>query len=201
MIRLTLSDSNCTGTDDVELGGHDPSSKSVAIDGKPPISIIIPVYRRDCQEEVYAGSHYYPGHGVYLLKFDNSYSLWRSKTLYYRVYYTRWNFCPSSSTSPSPYNSCFVVLYLTYVTALTAFSQPVEWYLWTFSRNLGKIVCPVYTGTNQSIRLLRQAASRTGDRRNPLFLFVCLWICARWNESMQPLPNVSFFYILAGGDT
>jgi len=32
----------------------------------------------------------YPGRGVYLLKFDNSYSLWRSKTLYYRVYYTRW---------------------------------------------------------------------------------------------------------------
>ncbi|KAH8027070.1 hypothetical protein HPB51_002015 [Rhipicephalus microplus] len=39
--------------------------------------------------EVYAGSHLYPGQGVYLLKFDNSYSLWRSKTLYYRVYYTR----------------------------------------------------------------------------------------------------------------
>jgi hypothetical protein len=47
------------------------------------------VYRRDCHEEVYAGSHTYPGQGVYLLKFDNSYSLWRSKTLYYRVYYTR----------------------------------------------------------------------------------------------------------------
>ncbi|KAJ8895072.1 hypothetical protein PR048_000397 [Dryococelus australis] len=47
------------------------------------------LYRRDCQEEVYAGSHLYPGQGIYLLKFDNSYSLWRSKTLYYRVYYTR----------------------------------------------------------------------------------------------------------------
>ncbi|XP_046749412.1 Golgi resident protein GCP60 [Diprion similis] len=55
----------------------------------PPISVIVPVYRRDSQEEVYAGSHQYPGQGVYLLKFDNSYSLWRSKTLYYRVYYTR----------------------------------------------------------------------------------------------------------------
>ncbi|XP_067127276.1 Golgi resident protein GCP60-like [Centruroides vittatus] len=52
-------------------------------------SVIIPVYRRDCHEEVYAGSHVYPGQGIYLLKFDNSYSLWRSKTLYYRVYYTR----------------------------------------------------------------------------------------------------------------
>ncbi|XP_047501700.1 Golgi resident protein GCP60-like [Penaeus chinensis] len=57
--------------------------------GRPAQSVIIPVYRRDCHEEVYAGSHAYPGTGVYLLKFDNSYSLWRSKTLYYRVYYTR----------------------------------------------------------------------------------------------------------------
>lgn len=56
---------------------------------RPPLSVIVPVYRRDCQDKVYAGSHAYPGTGVYLLKFDNSYSLWRSKTLYYRVYYTR----------------------------------------------------------------------------------------------------------------
>lgn len=55
----------------------------------PPISVIVPIYRRDSQQEIYAGSHRYPGQGVYLLKFDNSYSLWRSKTLYYRVYYTR----------------------------------------------------------------------------------------------------------------
>ncbi|CAH1101914.1 unnamed protein product [Psylliodes chrysocephalus] len=55
---------------------------------KPLLHEIVPVYRRDCQNEVYAGSHPYPGKGVYLLKFDNSYSLWRSKTLYYRVYYT-----------------------------------------------------------------------------------------------------------------
>lgn len=55
----------------------------------PPVSVIIPIYRRDAHEEVFAGSHSYPGRGVYLLKFDNSYSLWRSKTLYYRVYYTK----------------------------------------------------------------------------------------------------------------
>ena len=58
-------------------------------DDRPPTDEIIPVYRRDCHEEVYCGSHAYPGQGVYLLKFDNSYSLWRSKTLYYRVYYSR----------------------------------------------------------------------------------------------------------------
>ncbi|XP_068088922.1 Golgi resident protein GCP60 [Hyperolius riggenbachi] len=56
---------------------------------KPQVDEIVPVYRRDCHEEVYAGSHQYPGRGVYLLKFDNSYSLWRSKSVYYRVYYTR----------------------------------------------------------------------------------------------------------------
>uniref|UniRef100_A0A3Q3X6K3 Golgi resident protein GCP60 n=1 Tax=Mola mola TaxID=94237 RepID=A0A3Q3X6K3_MOLML len=46
--------------------------------GKPQVDEIVPVYR-----------HQYPGRGVYLLKFDNSYSLWRSKSVYYRVYYTR----------------------------------------------------------------------------------------------------------------
>ena len=56
---------------------------------RPPTDEIVPVYRRDCHIQVHAGSHQYPGSGVYLLKFDNSYSLWRSKTLYYRVYYTR----------------------------------------------------------------------------------------------------------------
>ncbi|KAK7103264.1 Golgi resident protein GCP60-like isoform X2 [Littorina saxatilis] len=69
--------------DDVERGGKTAPSD------KPPTDEIIPVYRRDCHEEVYCGSHVYPGRGVYLLKFDNSYSLWRSKTLYYRVYYSR----------------------------------------------------------------------------------------------------------------
>ncbi|CAG0884188.1 unnamed protein product [Cyprideis torosa] len=56
------------------------------------VTVRVPTHEegtRDCHEEVYAGCHVYPGTGVYLLKFDNSYSLWRSKTLYYRVYYTR----------------------------------------------------------------------------------------------------------------
>lgn len=68
---------------DIEKG-----SKARA-ENKPPCDEIIPIFRRDCHEEVYAGSHLYPGRGVYLLKFDNSYSLWRSKTLYYRVYYSK----------------------------------------------------------------------------------------------------------------
>lgn len=68
---------------DYEAGTVSSDSASRAL-----IMEVVPVYRRDCQNEVYAGSHNYPGEGVYLLKFDNSYSLWRSKTLYYRVYYS-----------------------------------------------------------------------------------------------------------------
>ncbi|XP_065055529.1 Golgi resident protein GCP60-like [Rhopilema esculentum] len=58
-------------------------------ENKPEIDEVLPVLRRNSHEEVIVGSHLYPGQGVYLLKFDNSYSLLRSKTLYYRVYYTR----------------------------------------------------------------------------------------------------------------
>ncbi|KAJ3658648.1 hypothetical protein Zmor_010375 [Zophobas morio] len=79
-----IYDEETIQTGDLEAG-------SVSVNGvsKPLLTEIVPVYRRDCQNEVYAGSHQYPGQGVYLLKFDNSYSLWRSKTLYYRVYYTQ----------------------------------------------------------------------------------------------------------------
>ncbi|KAJ3607125.1 hypothetical protein NHX12_026639 [Muraenolepis orangiensis] len=70
-----------------EPSGEEEKAKKEA--SKPQVDEIVPVYRRDCHEEVYAGSHQYPGRGVYLLKFDNSYSLWRSKSVYYRVYYTR----------------------------------------------------------------------------------------------------------------
>ncbi|XP_018646832.1 hypothetical protein Smp_164500 [Schistosoma mansoni] len=49
---------------------------------------IIPVSRQNSQNEVCCGSHLYPGAGTYVFKFDNSFSLWRSKTLYYRVCYT-----------------------------------------------------------------------------------------------------------------
>ncbi|VDP73584.1 unnamed protein product [Schistosoma mattheei] len=49
---------------------------------------IIPISRQNSQNEVCCGSHLYPGAGTYVFKFDNSFSLWRSKTLYYRVCYT-----------------------------------------------------------------------------------------------------------------
>uniref|UniRef100_A0A182JYW9 ACB domain-containing protein n=1 Tax=Anopheles christyi TaxID=43041 RepID=A0A182JYW9_9DIPT len=78
--------------EDLECGqvqSSQTSSVASALGSRNPISIIIPIYRRECHQEVYAGSHTYPGEGTYLLKFDNSYSLWRPKTLYYKVFYTR----------------------------------------------------------------------------------------------------------------
>lgn len=78
------------GVDDLESGSSQPMQpKTSSVFSRPPLSIIVPVYRRECQNEVYAGSHNYPGQGTYLLKFDNTFSLWRSKTLYYRIFYTR----------------------------------------------------------------------------------------------------------------
>lgn len=84
-------DEEITCIDDLESGSTQQVEplKSSAIYNRPPLSIIVPVYRRECQNEVYAGSHNYPGEGTYLLKFDNTFSLWRSKTLYYRIFYTR----------------------------------------------------------------------------------------------------------------
>ncbi|BHF72364.1 Golgi resident protein GCP60 [Sparganum proliferum] len=70
---------DCAANGDVESGGQDHSG--------PPTDELIPIYRRDSHLEVYCGSHQYPGCGVYIFKFDNSFSLWRSKWLYYRVYY------------------------------------------------------------------------------------------------------------------
>ncbi|XP_055341086.1 Golgi resident protein GCP60-like isoform X2 [Paramacrobiotus metropolitanus] len=95
--RVTIHVSE-TDEDDEDIDGEGaPSSPNDPEKGGPnggqtgpPVDEILPVYRRDCHEEVIAGSHLYPARqGVYLLKFDNSFSLWRSKTLYYRVYYTR----------------------------------------------------------------------------------------------------------------
>ncbi|TGZ74335.1 hypothetical protein CRM22_000995 [Opisthorchis felineus] len=72
---------------------HDKSSASEQVSMSPAyapplVDEIVPVYRRNSHQEIYCGSHIYPGLGTYLFKFDNSYSLWRSKMLYYRVYYT-----------------------------------------------------------------------------------------------------------------
>nr|XP_022332331.1 Golgi resident protein GCP60-like isoform X2 [Crassostrea virginica] len=88
-VSVTVSESSDEEEFDEEQDTKNDVEQGTKKEDRPPTDEIIPVYRRDCHEEVYCGSHAYPGQGVYLLKFDNSYSLWRSKTLYYRVYYSR----------------------------------------------------------------------------------------------------------------
>lgn len=91
-VSVHISDSedeDINEDDEDESGDPEVGARATLVDKGPPTSVIIPIYRRDCHEEVYAGTHTYPGQGVYLLKFDNTYSLWRSKTLFYRVYYTK----------------------------------------------------------------------------------------------------------------
>lgn len=86
MCSFSKGEGNVNDIESGQTNGENPHKKMNA--SGDPISIIIPIYRRDCNEEVFAGNHMYPAKGVYHLKFDNSYSLWRSKTIYYRVYYT-----------------------------------------------------------------------------------------------------------------
>lgn len=95
---------NESDNDDVVVNGNDNANAQAAENETPTVisenevnvevknsdhDEVLPVLRRNSHEEVIVGSHMYPGQGVYLLKFDNSYSLLRSKTLYYRVYYTK----------------------------------------------------------------------------------------------------------------
>jgi hypothetical protein len=49
---------------------------------------ILPAMRKDCEGRVVRGSHHSPYPGVYLLKFDNSFSYWRAKEIFFRVYTT-----------------------------------------------------------------------------------------------------------------
>lgn len=72
--------------------GHDPEngnqeSESNAEDDSSVD--IIPTHRRESHEHVFYGSHSYPGNGVYYFRFDNTYSFFRSKNLYYKIYYNK----------------------------------------------------------------------------------------------------------------
>ncbi|KAI7804769.1 protein TMED8 [Triplophysa rosa] len=91
-ITVHISESSDDEDEDDELGEGpvvpgdvEKGSKAVA---NSNLGEILPVYRQDSHLAVQGGSHEFPGDGTYLLKFDNSYSLWRNKTLYYRVYYS-----------------------------------------------------------------------------------------------------------------
>ena len=50
---------------------------------------LLKVVRRECSEDVIAGSHNFLTTGTYFLKFDNTYSVFRSKKVFYRVYYCK----------------------------------------------------------------------------------------------------------------
>ncbi|KAK3563604.1 hypothetical protein QTP86_031840, partial [Hemibagrus guttatus] len=91
-ITVHISESSDDEDEDYELeagpvipGDVEKGSKTAA---KSNLGEILPVYRQDSHLAVQGGSHSFPGEGTYLIKFDNSYSLWRNKTLYYRVYYS-----------------------------------------------------------------------------------------------------------------
>lgn len=75
---------------DIEKGSKTQTNSNLAE--------ILAVYRQDSHLSVNGGSHEFPGEGTYLFKFDNSYSLWRNKTLYYRVYYSAWHHRPQRYT-------------------------------------------------------------------------------------------------------
>ena len=68
----------------MQICGDDVENTSTAV-----VYEIIPMFRRDCHLQIYLGCHDFPREGHYLLKFSNAYSVWRSKTLYYRIYWLR----------------------------------------------------------------------------------------------------------------
>eukprot|EP00061_Rhincodon_typus_P016539 g44808.t1 len=98
-VSVHVSESSDDDDDDEDSPSEGEKIKKEA--NKVQVDEVVPVYRRDCHEEVYAGSHQYPGRGVYLLKFDNSYSLW-SKYLNVVI--------PSISSSRFKSLACFAQL-------------------------------------------------------------------------------------------
>lgn len=58
---------------------------------------LLPIVRRECSEDVITGTHTFSAPGTYLFKFDNTYSMFRSKKVFYRVYY-----CQPNQTEGDP---------------------------------------------------------------------------------------------------
>uniref|UniRef100_W5MXY0 Zgc:163014 n=1 Tax=Lepisosteus oculatus TaxID=7918 RepID=W5MXY0_LEPOC len=90
-ITVQISESSDDEDDEDELEGSivpGDVEKGTKSSPNSHLGEILPVYRQDSHLAVQGGSHEYPGEGTYLFKFDNSYSLWRNKTLYYRIYYS-----------------------------------------------------------------------------------------------------------------
>lgn len=90
-ITVHISESSDDEDEEEELEGpvsNGDVEKGSKTQPNSNLAELLPVYRQDSHLSVHGGSHEFPGEGTYLLKFDNSYSLWRNKTLYYRVYYS-----------------------------------------------------------------------------------------------------------------
>lgn len=89
--ELVLSDLEAGG----DLEGGEEVSKRQLLERKRTEKLakmantvpIVPTYRRDSHEEIFVGRHRYPAQGYYRLKFDNTYSVLRSKNLYLRICY------------------------------------------------------------------------------------------------------------------
>eukprot|EP00039_Didymoeca_costata_P026698 m.16438 g.16438 ORF g.16438 m.16438 type:complete len:331 (+) comp5699_c0_seq2:241-1233(+) len=70
----------CTEANDIGFG----VDFEVTTEGEPVVENIVPVERKPCDTELLIGSHSYPKPGNWLLLFDNSFSILRSKTVYYK---------------------------------------------------------------------------------------------------------------------
>lgn len=83
MIDKEMVKNNKNNNDDADDNDTEEDRKKRRVDE------IIPVKRVASHKDVQCGSHKYPGEGVYLLIFDNSFSLWRAKNVYYRFFYAK----------------------------------------------------------------------------------------------------------------
>lgn len=152
--------------DDVEKGSKCQTNSNLAE--------ILPVYRQDSHLSVQGGSHDFPGEGTYLLKFDNSYSLWRNKTLYYRVYYSAWD---ASSVAHECINYWILLL------------RTMNYFLWFQTWNKQRyIIYEINAGTSILYLLVRL---------NGLQCIMCVSVPFEYNQRslvfvMCHIPSVLF---------
>ena len=91
-VLVQLNESSDEEDYDEENGGDVEKGGGVEEKLGAPMDELVQVIRQDCHLQVQCGRHTFPGRGVYHFKFDNSYSLWRSKSLYYNITYV-WGGC------------------------------------------------------------------------------------------------------------
>lgn len=75
-------------TEHYDIGFSVSLEYSDAATGATMVVPILPLLRKECERRVVIGSHVSQHSGVYLLKFDNSYSYWRTKQVFFRVFAT-----------------------------------------------------------------------------------------------------------------